>query len=483
MDYKDLIFSANKRLKDFYELKEAGLLCKHDDFVPAVHYPAITDYPEIEYNEMFKGYTPPENGLMDVYVHFPFCAQKCVFCHYPSRYGVPDSEKDEYISALEKEIDIYMKLLNFDKIKLRTALIGGGTPTDLTPKQLDRFLKIFANRCDLSNLQQFNYDVSPFSLIGPDGIERLKIMRSYGVDRLTIGIQSMNDNILSKMNRAHSKKEAFESIENTIKHGFKLNVEFIYGYPGQTPESWFEELKELVKIDADEFQFYRLKVNAYGDQQGTIKTYKLNNISEFPSIEDTMVMKQMNIDYLTSLGFFEHLRRVFTKKKSNISLYAYDQCCLLYDQMSFGITAFSSLRDRFVLNTPNFREYYQRISEGKLPYNRGYIRNADAQQRWAIILPLKNYFIRKNFYKQFTGIDIKDTKHYKTIELLKKYGLVEEDSYKIKLTEKGSFFADEVCEVFYDIDFIPFAKEYYNEGELNPYTVNKKAELLVRGIK
>lgn len=483
MNYKDLIFSANKRLKDFYELKETGLLCKHDDFVPAVHYPAITDYPEIEYDEMFKGYTPPENGLMDVYVHFPFCAQKCVFCHYPSHYGAPDSEKDEYISALEKEIDIYMKLLNFDKIKLRTALVGGGTPTDLTPKQLDRFLKIFTSRCDLSNLQQFNYDVSPSSLTGPDGIERLKIMRSYGVDRLTIGIQSMNDSILQNMNRAHSKKEAFESIKNTLNHGFKLNVEFIYGYPGQTPESWFEELKEIVNIEADEFQFYRLKVNAYGDQQGTIKAYKLKNISEFPSIEDTMIMKQMNIDYLNSLGFFEHLRRVFTKKKSNISLYAYDQCCLLYDQMSFGITAFSSLRDRFVLNTPNFREYYQKISEGKLPYNRGYIRDADAQQRWAIILPLKNYFIRKNFYKQFTGVDIKDTKHYQTIELLKKYGLVEEDDYKIKLTEKGSFFADEVCEVFYDSDFIPFAKEYYNEGELNPYTLNKKAELLVRGIK
>lgn len=478
MEYKDLIFSANQRLQDFYKLKDLGLLCKHDDFVPAVHYPAITDYPEIEYDEMFKGYAPPKNGLMDVYIHFPFCTKKCVFCHYPSHYGAPDSEKDQYIDALEKEMDIYMKLLNFDKIKLRTALIGGGTPTDLTPKQLDRFLKIFTDRCDLSHLQQFNYDVSPSSLIGPDGIERLKIMRSYGVDRLTIGIQSMNDDILLKMNRAHNKKEAFESIKNTLDHGFKLNVEFIYGYLGQTPESWYEELKELIKIEANEFQFYRLKVNAYGDQQGSIKTYKLNNISDFPSIEDSITMKQMSIDYLSSLGYFENLRRVFTKKKSDISLYAYDQCCLLYDQMSFGITAFSSLRDRFVLNTPDFGEYYQRISEGKLPYNRGYIRDIDAQQRWAIILPLKNYYIRKNFYKQFTGIDIKNTKHYQTIELLKKYDLVEEDAYKIKLTEKGSFFADEVCEVFYDSSFIPFAKEYYNEGELNPYSVNKKANLL-----
>lgn len=473
MNYKDLLFSANKRVKDFQELKNLGLLCKHDDFVPAIHYPPITKYPKIEYDEMFKGYSIPKNGLMDVYIHFPFCTKKCIFCHYPSHYMAPDSEKDEYISALEKEMDIYMKLLNFDKIKLRVALIGGGTPTDLTPKQLDRFLKIFTNRCDLSHLQQFNYDVSPSSLIGPDGLERLRIMRSYGVDRLTIGIQSMNEDILSKMNRSHNKKEALESIKNTLNYGFKLNIEFIYGYPGQTPQSWFDELQELVKLDADELQFYRLKVKAYGDQQGTIKNYKLNHISEFPTIDQTIIMKQMSIDYLESLGYFEHLRRVFTKKKSNISLYAYNQCCLLYDQMSFGITAFSSLRDRFVLNTADFKEYYQKISEGKLPYNRGYIRNAEEQQRWALILPLKTYFLRKNFYKQFTGIDIADTNLYKTVELLKKYDLVEEDDYKIKLTTKGSFFADETCEAFYASQFIPFSKEYYNNGELNPYFLNR----------
>lgn len=474
MNYKELLILANKRLNDFYELKDRGMLCLHDDFVPAIHYPPITKYPEIEYNEMFKGYTTPKNGLMDAYVHFPFCVSKCIFCHYPSHYGAPDSEKDKYIDALEKEMDIYMKLLNFEKIKLRVALIGGGTPTDLTPKQLDRFLKIFTDRCDLSNLQQFNYDVSPSSLIGPDGLERLKIMRSYGVDRLTIGIQSMNPDILHKMNRSHDKKEALESIKNTLDYGFKLNVEFIYGYPGQTLEGWYRELEEIVKIEADEFQFYRLKVQAYGDQQGAIKNYKFNHNDDFPPIEDTIRMKQMTIDYLKSFGYFENLNRVFTKKKSDISLYAYDQCCLLYDQMSFGITAFSSLRDRFVLNTANFNEYYQRISEGKLPYNRGYIRDVEAQQRWALILPLKNYFILKAFYKKFTGVDITDTKYYQTIQLLKSYDLLEEDDYKIKFSEKGTFFADEVCQIFYDPIFIPFSRDCYNEGELNPYLMNKQ---------
>lgn len=472
MGFKDLLISANQRVEDFYRFKELGLLCSHDDFVPAIHYPPITKYPPIEYNEMFKGYTPPENGLMDVYIHIPFCTTKCVFCHYPSLYGASDSEKDKYLDAMEKEMDIYINRLGFDKIKLRVALVGGGTPTDLTPKQLERFLKMFTDRCDMSNLRQFNYDVSPSTLVGSEGLEKLRIMRDYGVDRLTIGIQTMNEDMMRKMNRPHGKKIALESIKNTLDFGYQLNIEFIYGYPEQTLESWYKELQEIVTLDAHEIQFYRLKVNAYGDQQGSIKKITENNTKISASIEDTMRMKQMSIDYLAQNGYYENLRRVFSKKQSHTSLYAYNQCCELYDQMSFGLTAFSSLRDRFVLNTQYFNEYYDRISKGMLPYNRGYIRDAEAQQRWAIILPLKTHEIRKRHYKEFTGIDIKETKHYQTIKLLKEYGLVEENDNVIKLSAMGSFFADEVSQLFYDAKFIPFESKFYSAGPLNPYSIN-----------
>lgn len=469
MDFKDLLISANKRVEDYYKFKELGMFCKHDDFVPAIHYPPITKYPLINYDEMFKNYTPPANELMDVYIHIPFCTKRCVFCHYPSLYGSSESEKDKYLDAMEKEMDLYLNLLNFDKIKLRVALVGGGTPTDLSPKQLERFLKMFTQRCDMSNLQQFNYDVSPSTLVGKEGIEKLRIMRDYGVDRLSIGIQTLNENIMKKMNRPHDKKIALESINNTLDFGFQLNIEFIYGYPEQTLDSWYKELQEMVTLDAHEIQFYRLKIAAYGDQEGIIKNNKETSPEIFTSIDDTLRMKQMAIDYLAYNGYHENLRRVFTKKKSHISLYAYNQCCELLDQMSLGLTAFSSLRDRFVLNTKDFNEYYERISKGMLPYNRGYVRNADAQQRWAIILPLKNYHLRKNLFKKVTGIEIKETKHYKTIQLLKEYNFVEENEHIIKLTNTGSFFADEVCALFYDSEFIPFERELYKTGPLNPY--------------
>ncbi len=474
MDFERLVNLTEQRVKDFHEMQNLGVHTNNGEFIPAgVHYPPITHYPKIDYDEMFKGYKISDDGFTDVYVHIPFCQSKCIFCHYPSRYNSTDEEKDKYLEALEKEMHIYKNVLG-GSIKPRAILIGGGTPTDLTLKQLSLFLEFFTANCDMSAMRQFNYDVSPSTLIGKDGIGRLKLLKEFGVNRLTIGIQSLNDEILNLMNRAHNKREALESIKNSLDMGFQTNIEFIYGHPGQTLKNWYEDLKQIVELGTEEIQFYRLKIEAYGDQQGSIKYYKTHNPTKMPSPEDTMRMKQMVFDYLKEYGYTENLRRVFTKKKSYISLYAYNQCCMLYDQIGLGLTAFSSLRNRFVLNTPDFNEYYERINNGLLPFNRGYVRNSEAQQRWAAILPLKNYFIRKQHYKKVTGINIENSIIYPVIQKLKEYDLVVEDDKTIKLTEKGGFFSDEVVGLFYDTKFIPKEKSYFNNGPLNPYTLNEK---------
>lgn len=475
MELIDLLSRANKRIDELNELISLGMIYKQSNFLPGgIHYPYWTTYPKIAYDEMFKGYKLPENKELDAYVHFPFCTTKCVFCHFPAVYNAPNEEKDRYISAIEKEMDIYMKTVGIDKIKLRSALIAGGTPTDLTPQQLERFLKIFTSKCDMSNTRQFNYDVSPHTLVGEDGIKRLKILKEYGVNRLAIGIQSMQDDILKFMNRPHNKKQSLEAINNALNMGFKVNIEFIYGYPKQTFETWYEDLSQMVSLGVDEIMLYRLKIDAHGDQQGNIKNYKNSNPNIFLSREDTLVMKQMAIDYLREFGYIENvnMRRVFTKKVKDYSIYAFDQCCKMRDQMAFGLTAYSSLSDRFVLNTCNFDEYYKRIENNILPYDRGLIRSNETQQRWAIIMPLKNRFIEKKYFKIQTGIDIKQTKSYSIIQKLKEYDLAEETDKYIRLTSKGAFFADEVVGLFYENNHNPFPQNDFNEGPLNPYMLN-----------
>lgn len=465
---RELLDAARPRLEDYRRLRKAGLVPIDGDFFPSVHYPPITMYPPITEEDLFATYTLPPDGMFDLYVHIPFCIRRCVFCHYPSLYGASDAEKDHYLNALEKEMDIYMRRLGIDSIKVRTILVGGGTPTDLTPKQLERFLSFFTARLDLSACQQFNYDVDPSTLVGFEGRERLRIMRSFGVDRLTIGVQSFNDAILKRMNRSHDAAVAFESIRNSQEFSYKVNIEFIFGYPGQTVENWVEVLKQALGTDVDEIQFYRLKVIPYGDQQGVIQKVREIRPDEMIPVEDTFLMKQVAIDLLAHHGYRENLRRVFTRKRSDISLYAFNQCCALLDQIGFGLTAFSSMRDRFGLNVQYFDEYYRAIDAGRLPLNRGLVRSKDEQMRWAIILPLKNYFIRKKHFEAVTGVPLSGA-FPRIFTALKEFGLVNETESRVELTSLGAFFADEVVQQFHQKEYMPFDPSNYAPGPLNPY--------------
>lgn len=464
----DLLAAAKERIDDFRALQKAGLICMNDDFVPSVHYPPITMYRPITQEELFEGYELPADNKLDVYVHIPFCKQCCTFCHYPNMFGDNEKDKDTYLSALEKEMDIYMRILGIDMITPRSILIGGGTPTYMTPKQLERFLKYFCAKVDVPRCTQFNYDVDPSTLIGPEGKERLSLMKAHGVDRLTIGIQSLDNHVLQLMNRHHSAEEAVESVRACQEMGFQLNIEFIYGFPGQTMESWIGDIERATALGVEEIQIYRIKVQPYGDKNGVILTKSKNDNSDFLSIEEILAMKHAAITILGQHGYHENIRRVYTRERKHYSHYAHNQCCKLYDQLGFGLSAFSSLRDRFGLNTPFFKEYYGLIEQGRLPLNRGLVRSREEQQRWNIVLPLKNRSVHKKLFKERTGIEL-DNVFRDKIERLKRHGLLVENERKLELTPRGAFFADEVCHCFHSQAYVPFEKSLYTDGELNPY--------------
>jgi oxygen-independent coproporphyrinogen-3 oxidase len=369
-------------------------------------------------------------------------------------------------------MDLYLRRLGLDRIKPRSILVGGGTPTFLTPGQFRRFLESFNKRVDLSASSQFSYDVDPNTLLGADGAERLKMMRDFGVHRLTIGIQSLNSDVLRLMNRHHGRDEALEAIEVSKKAGFQVNIEFIFGYPGQTLENWAEVLEEACQLDVEEIQLYRLKVEAYGDYQGPIKQVLEKKRQLVPTNEDAIVMKQLAIEILGHYGYTEQiLRRVFTRHPEHYSHYAHNQCCRLVDEVGFGLSAFSSLVDRFVLNTADFEEYYAKIEAGQLPVNRGLVRNKEELVRWAVVLPLKNRTIRNRDFQRVTGMQL-DGVFPKKMKLLKEAGLVTDTKWGLALTKLGCFFADEIVQQFFEPQYLPFPPEDYAPGPLHPLNNN-----------
>lgn len=465
---KHLYDEAVARVRSYNarELEEAGFLNMDRQFFPAVHYPPITMYPDITQEELFSGYTLPDDKRFDLYVHFPFCAKCCNFCHYPVFTGASPAEKDVYIEALEKDIAAYMRILGVSRLAPRAILIGGGTPTYLSPDQLKRFLEMFGRRVDLGTATQFSYDVDPVTLLGPSGNERLRVLKDYGVHRLTIGVQSFDNVLLRAMNRHHNARAGADAVKAAKKAGFKVNVDFIYGYVGQTAESWADSMELAAALEPDEIQVYRLKFIPYGDHDGAIK-------NEFPRarqdyFERTMLMKSLTISILENGGYKENLRRVFSRTPQDYSHYAHNGCCGLRDQIGFGLTAYSSMRDRFGLNAMDLEDYYRRVNSGRMGLTRGLVRGKDDQERWAFILPLKNRKVVKRFFKRVTGSAAEDIFKDKLVRL-KRFDLVSESDTAISLTDKGVFFADDVCHQFYSPQYVPFPRESYGSGILSPF--------------
>lgn len=463
----DRIAHARRCLPLLAHWQRQGLVPLDGDFVPSVHYPPITQYPLATEEAAYAGYTQPSSGKLDIYVHFPFCQRHCLFCHYPGLVGPRLEEKETYLASLKREIQLYLDKFGLARITPRSILVGGGTPTYLPPSMLADFLQFFNQKVDVAACTQFNYDVDPCTLVGEEGRARLAILKEYGVTRLTIGIQSLDDGVLRVMGRPHNAATAVQAIHNTREFGFDLNIEFIYGHPGETLQNWARVMEQAVALPTDEIQIYRLKVQAYGDYQGRI----IDKQSEKPSFADTMTMKQLAIDIFAEHGFYENLRRVYTREKRFISHYAYNQCCNLYDQVGFGLTGFSSYRDRFTLNTQHFDEYYALIDAGRLPMNRGYIRGVEQQLRWSMVLPLKNMEIRKAQFEKMNGLPLARVFPAKMGRLFRE-GLLEQDGRAVKLTADGAFVADEVVEQFNSNEFLPFPRDHYADGPMNPYRDN-----------
>ncbi len=471
MTDQELFELAQQRVSDLHELQESGLVPLDGDFFPSVHYPPITMYDPIEPGELLAGYHNPYGEKFSVYVHIPFCENRCEFCHYPVALCASDLRKEYYLDMLAREMDNWRDALGLQRFSARSVLFAGGTPTAMSPAMFARMHRDFTERVDLSPCRQLAYDVHPRDLLGVDGMERLRIMRDHGSTRLTLGAQSFDDKVLARMDRGHSTAETMQAIDNCHKAGFDdICIEFIYGYPGQTYESWMRTVRLAISSGAEEIQLYRLKVVPYGDFNADILAQRLRGEKHFLPVDLQFTQKQAAILLLNENGFHETLTRVYAKDPRHFSHYASDQCCKLHDQIGFGLSTFSSLRDRFCITPDRFPDYFERIERGEVPINRGLVRSADENQRWHVILPLKNWKIHKAYYRLRTGRELSAV-FGPQLQVLVDHGLLYEDSKIVRLTPRGRFFADEICALFYTQGYIPFPRGNYAEGPLNPYRV------------
>ena len=192
-----------------------------------------------------------------LYIHIPFCLSKCLYCDFYSLTSI--SAVPDFLDALFKEMEMYRNRFNpFD-----TVYIGGGTPSLLSPQQLENILKRVRENFDLISDPEITPEITIET--NPADLNRsfLESMREIGINRINIGVQSFDEKVLDFLGRRHSVKQAISAVEASRKAGFhNIGLDLIYGVPAQDIESWLDTLKQAVAFSPEHLSCYQLTLES-----------------------------------------------------------------------------------------------------------------------------------------------------------------------------------------------------------------------------
>lgn len=186
--------------------------------------------------------------VQSLYVHVPFCAQKCLYCAF---YSEPSSAEviDRYVSALIRELALVAS-----DLKPVTLFFGGGTPSLLKVAQWERIFRAM-DRLHLLGADEWTIECNP-ATVSP---EKARIWRDHGVNRLSLGVQSLNDDLLDRLGRIHSRETVFKTYDLLRQAGFSnLNIDLMFAIPGQTFAHWSETLDEALAMKSEHLSSYEV---------------------------------------------------------------------------------------------------------------------------------------------------------------------------------------------------------------------------------
>ena len=211
---------------------------------------------------------------MSVYIHIPFCKSICSYCDF-CKFYYNSTWVDNYLSSLEKEIKS-----NYKGEIVDTIYIGGGTPTVLNLNQLEKLL-------NLTNL--FNKEIIEFTVeTNVDlSLDKIKLLKKYGVNRISIGVQTVNNKYLKFLNRNHTKEEVINLINSLKQYNFNINVDLIYAIPNQTLEELKKDLDFILSLDINHISTYSLIIEPH------TKLY-IDNVSNIDEDLDYEMYKLVN---------------------------------------------------------------------------------------------------------------------------------------------------------------------------------------------
>ncbi|WP_321383571.1 radical SAM family heme chaperone HemW [uncultured Enterococcus sp.] len=373
---------------------------------------------------------------VSAYIHIPFCEHICFYCDF-NKVFLEGQPVDEYIEALLKEIQL--TTAKHPEKQMETLYIGGGTPTSLTAKQLDRLLSGVRELLPFDDRREFTVEANP----GDVTQEKLRVMKNYGVNRLSMGVQTFDDRLLKKIGRKHTAEDVYETMRFLGKENFEnVSIDLIYALPGQTVEGFQDTLRKAIELDLPHYSLYSLILENKTMFMNWVKQGRL----ELPGEDAEAGMFEATIEEMAKSGRHQY-------EVSNFALKGKEsQHNLVYwnneHYYGFGAGASGYLGDVRYRNYGPIQHYLRPLREGKLPILETEQLTRKNQMEEEMFLGLRKLDgVSKDRFSEKFQETIQQV-YGPVLEKLKAEGLLAESEKYFSLTEKGLYIGNEVFESF-----------------------------------
>lgn len=337
--------------------------------------------------------------MPSLYVHVPFCIRKCAYCAF---YSVPLHEKNSkvrtYLQGLKKEIELRREEAPEG---VSSLFIGGGTPTSLNDEELQIFFALLKEGFNIPDMVEQTIEGNPGTLTR----EKLRIIRQAGINRISLGVQAMDDALLRKIGRIHTVQDVREGIRLVRESGFtNLNLDLMFGLPGQSLSDWQESLKEAVKLEPEHLSIYGLMI-----EEETPLAHNQRLLDVLPNDDLQAEMYNWTRSYLSDEGFLHYETSNFARPgfecQHNLGYWLGQD----YLGLGPGAVSFSHLiRSK---HKEDIERYVQDSEENKLPVEPEEVESLSEHERMAerIILGLRlSQGVNLNLFRQEFDQDIRD---------------------------------------------------------------------------
>jgi len=370
-------------------------------------------------------------SYVSLYFHLPFCSKKCPYCHF---YVIKTKKQSQsaFFDSLKKEWEI--KLAYLEKKTIYSIYFGGGTPSQVSLDLIEDFLSlIFSSNLNFDPNIEITFEANPEDL----SYEYLGSLRQLKINRLSIGVQSFNDEMLKTLERQHHSKKAQAAILNAFKIGFEnISIDLMYDLPSQTEKDWCETLAITKQLPITHLSLYNLTIEP---QTVFYKKRKLLEPS-LPSESKSLHLLNLALISLEEMGLSRYEISAFCKKgfhsKHNVGYW------LGREFHGYGPAAFSYFEKKRFKNISDVNKYSTLISKNQIPIDFEEKLEEEAHLRELLVIRLRlKEGIEINKHIHFLPLSVKNE-----IESLSQKGLLKEEKNRLFLTEKGFLFYDSVAE-------------------------------------